>query len=336
MKYLKGPQNNANRNDLEGYTALREGAAVVDRQERRILRLTGRDPIGMLDAVLTNEVPAEADRGAFAMLLSPKGRIQTDLRVIKAGDELLVDTDPEGAEAAQEILGRYAPFSRVKLEDLSGSWSVLGLYGPRTRELLGRLELAEYQSREIEIEGRALLSVGVAAPVAGYDLIGRAEALDAAREHLIGAGAVPAGRDAYETARIEAGIPRFGADLSPDNFPGESEDSLERAVSFGKGCYPGQETVARMHYRGSPNKKLHRFELEPSSIEPPDVGDEILQGEKKLVGQVSSVDVVGWLTSVAPFPVDGKFYALGYLARKADLDAPMRAEDAKVLVATPA
>ena len=91
-----------------------------------------------------------------------------------------------------------------------------------------------------------------------------------------------------------------------------------------------------MHYRGSPNKKLYRFELEPGPMEPPEAGDEILQGEKKLVGPISSVNVVGRLTSVAPPQVDGKVYALGYLARKADLDAPMRTEDAKVLASKPA
>ena len=335
MKYVKGPQNSSDPNDPRGYAALREGAAVVDRSERRILRLTGRDPLGMLDAVLTNEVPAEADRGAYAMLLSPKGRVQTDLRVIKAGEEILVDTEPEGAEAAKEILGRYAPFSRVRLEELS-DWETLGLYGPRATELLGNPDLAEHETTWAEIGGASVIVTGVAVPLGGYDLIGPAEALDAAREHLIGAGAAPGSRDAYETARIEVGIPRFGTDITPENFPGESESVLGRAVSFGKGCYPGQETVARMHYRGSPNKKLHRFELEPGSMEPPGVGDEILQGEKKLVGQVSSVDVVGWLTSVAPFPIDGKIYALGYLARKADLQAPLRAEDAKILAATQA
>src|SRR5215218_5319657 len=306
MKDSRISQNVRIPNDLSGLSALREGASVVDRSERRILRLTGRDPVGMLNAVLTNDVPPEGDRGAYAMLLNPKGRVQTDLRIVKAGDEILVDTEPEGAEAAKEILGRYAPFSRVKLEDLSGSWSVLGLYGPRAGELLGRLELAEHQSREIEIEGRTLLSVGVAAPVFGYDLIGPAETLGTVRGHLIETDATSAGPDTYETARIAAGIPRFGADVTPDNFPGESAVSLERAVSFGKGCYPGQETVARMHYRGSPNKKLYRFELEPGPMEPPQAGDEILQDEKRLAGQVSSVAVVGRLSSVAPLWVDGK------------------------------
>jgi tRNA-modifying protein YgfZ len=332
MEYSKGPQNNADPNDLEGYAALREGAAIVDRSDRRLLRLTGKDPIGMLNAVLTSDVPTQGDRGAYAMLLDPKGRIQTDLRVVKAGDEILIDTEPEGAKAAKEILARYAPFSRVRLEELS--WSVLGLYGPRAREYFGDLE--EHQSREIEIEGRILLSVGVAFPVPGYDLIGPPEDLVAVREYLNETGATTVSADAYETARIEAGVPRFGADITPENFPGESKNSLKRAISFEKGCYPGQETVARMHYRGSPNKRLYRFELEQGSTEPPEAGDEILQGERKLVGRVSSVDVVGWLSSVAPLPVDGKIYTLGYLARKADLEAPMNAQDARVLGVEPA
>jgi tRNA-modifying protein YgfZ len=335
MKYSKGPQNNAHPNDLEGYAALREDAAFVDRSDRKLLRLTGKDPIGMLNAVLTNDVPTHEDRGIYAMLLDPKGRIQTDLRVVKAGDETLIDTEPEGAEAAKEILTRYAPFSRVKLEELS-DWEVLGLYGPRATRLLGNPDLAEHEATRVEIGGASVLVVGVAVPVSGYDLIGPPEALAAAREHLIETGATSAGTDAYETARIEAGVPRFGADITPENLPGESENSLERAVSFGKGCYPGQETVARMRYRGSPNKKLYRFELEPGSMEPPEADDEILQDGKKLVSLIPSLDVVGWLTSIAPLQVDGKVYALGYLARKADLHAPMRAEDAKVLASKPA
>ena len=336
MKYSRVPQNSAGPNYLEGYTALREGAAIIDRPERRILRLAGRDPIGMLNAILTNDVPAHGAIGAYAMLLNPKGRIQTDLRVVKADDAILVDTEPEGAEVTKEILGRYAPFSRVNLEDLSGSWSVLGLYGPLAAGLLGNPDLAEHETVRAEIGGASVLVVGIAVPVPGYDLIGPASSLGTVREHLIGAGSTPAGPDAYETARIAAGVPRFGADITPENFPGESENSLQRAVNYAKGCYPGQETVARMRYRGSPNKKLYRFELEPDSMEPPEAGDEILQDGKRPAGPISSVDVVGRLTSVTPFPVDGKLYALGYLARKADLEAPIRAEDAKILAVTQA
>lgn len=319
--------------------ALSEDAALVDLSHRGVVRLAGKDPVGMLAAILTNEVPEDERLGVYAALLSPKGRVQAALRALKDGEDVLLDFEPEGAEAAKEILGRYAPFSRVTLGDLSSgdeTWSVLGLYGPRAAELLGSSDLAEHETVEVTVGDATILAAGVAAPVAGYDLIGAAGSLNAVREHLVEASATPAGRDAYEAARIAAGIPRFGADITPENFPGESENFLERAVSFGKGCYPGQETVARMHYRGSPNKKLYRFELEPDPVRPPEAGDEILQGEKKLIGPVSSVDVIGWLSSVAPLPVDGKVYALGYLARKAALEAPMRAGEAKILAVAPA
>ncbi len=325
MEETQNPRNLTAANNDAGYAALKGDAALVDHPDRKVLRLSGRDPIGMLNAILTNEVPKEAGLGAYALLLNPKGRIQADLRVLKKGDDVLVDAGPASAAAAEEILARYAPFSRVKVEDLSNSdapWSVLGLYGPRSPELLDGLRLAEHASAEVVVGGPVLLAAGVAVPVAGFDLLGPADALQEARDHLLRAGAAPAGRDAYETARVEAGVPRFGADMTPENFPAEA-GVLDRAVSFTKGCYPGQETVARMRYRGHPNKTLHRFLVEGP---PPEPGEEILQDGKR----------AGEITSVAPLPVDGRTFALGYLSRKADLEAPLRAGDASVSPATDA
>lgn len=327
MKPLRVSQNDAIPNEREGYAALREAAAVVDRPERKLLRLAGRDPVGMLNAVLTNHVPTREGHGAYAMLLNPKGRVQADLRVLDAIGEVLVDTERECARTTEEILGRYAPFSRVSLDELPG-WKVLGLYGPRAASLLGDPDLAEHETKQVELGGVSVLVVGVAVPVGGYDLVGPVDTLSVVREHLVEHGAVRAGHDAYETARIAAGIPRFGADITPENFPGESEGSLQRAVDFGKGCYPGQETVARMHYRGSPNKKLYRLELAPEQTEPPEVGTSVLQGGEQPSGKD---DVVGRLTSVSPLAVAGRVYALGYLTRKADPERPLRAEGAEVL-----
>jgi aminomethyltransferase len=297
--------------------ALHEGAAIVRRTGRGLLRLTGKDPVGMLNAVLTNSVPPGADPGAYALLLNPKGRVQSDLRVLRSGPDVLVDTEPEGADAAREILGRYAPFSRVKLEDLSAEWSVLGLYGPEAGDLLG-LDLAEHRTAEVGVGAETLLAAGVAAPVPGYDLFGPAEGVDRAAEHLAALGAVSAGPDAYEAARIKAGVPRFGADLTPENFPGEA-GVLDRAVDFGKGCYPGQETVARMRYRGHPNKTLYRLSF---AGEAPAPNTLIFQGEKR----------VGTVTSVSPIPVEGEILALGYLSRSADLEAPIAAPGYEVRV----
>jgi tRNA-modifying protein YgfZ len=302
-----------------GYAALVGGAAVVDLSHRTILRLRGKRAVEMLGAILTNDVPEDDARGVYAALLNPKGRIQTDLRVLKTDQGVLIDTEPEGAAAAREILGRYAPFSRVTLEDLSENetpWVILGLYGLRAKELLGNPELAEHETAEMTLGDITVLAAGVAVPVPGYDLIGPADAVGAAREHLVERGSIPVGLHAYETARIEAGIPRFGSDITPENFPAEA-GILERAVSFEKGCYPGQETVARMHYRGHPNKELHRLAVEGS---PPPPGAPILQNGKQ----------VGTVTSVAPLPVDGRILALGYLSRNADPGETLHAGDAIV------
>src|SRR5215207_10756484 len=167
MEYSRVPQNEATPNDVDGYTAMREGVALVEHPWRNLLRLAGKDPAGMLNAVLTNDVPAQDDHGIYAMLLNPKGRVQTDLRVVKTGGELLIDTEPEGAEATIEILGRYAPFSRVKLEELP-DWKVLGFYGPDARTISAiALGLAEHESKEVENNGLRLLTVGVTTPVTG-------------------------------------------------------------------------------------------------------------------------------------------------------------------------
>jgi aminomethyltransferase len=300
-----------------GYAALREAAALIDLSHRTVLRLSGRKAVELLNSVLTNQVPEGARLGVYALLLNPKGRIQTDLRLLKDGEDVLVDVEPEGAAAAKELLGRYAPFYRVELDDLSETdapWGVLGLYGPRAGDLLDGPELAEHETAGRTVGAATVLGAGVSAPVPGYDLLGPADALSAAREHLVGRGAVCAGFGAYETARIEAGIPRFGSDITPDNFPAEV-GILERAVSFEKGCYPGQETVARMHYRGHPNRLLCRLIADGPSPEP---GAPIVQTAKQ----------VGRITSVAPLPVNGETLALGYLSRNADAQGELRAGDA--------
>jgi tRNA-modifying protein YgfZ len=299
------------------HAAFEDGAALVDLFHRTVLRLSGKDPLGMLNAILTNEVPEEEHCGVYALLLNPKGRIRADLRVLKSDGDVLINTEPEGTAAAKELLGRYAPFSRVEVEDLSEAgvpWGILGLYGPRAEKLLDSLELAEHETAQVKVGGVDLLAAGVATPVPGYDLLGPADALSAARDHLARRGAVPVGLQAYETARVAAGIPRFGSDITPENFPAEV-GILERAVSFEKGCYPGQETVARMHYRGHPNKTLYRLAIEGT---PPAPGTEIFQGEKK----------VGHLTSITSLPVNGEIFALGYLSRNANPQDTLHAADA--------
>jgi glycine cleavage system aminomethyltransferase T len=179
--------------DLEGLEAGLEAvgrSAAVFGMPRAIFGLSGKDPVAMLNAVLTNDVPEEPGLGSYALLLNPKGRVQADLRVLKApsgapfdGRVLLV-AEPEGAGAVREILGRYAPFSRVRLEDLSEGWSLLGLYGPGAEGLLGDPGLQEHESAVLEVGDAAVIASEVATPAAGYDLLGPSEVIEVARGHL--------------------------------------------------------------------------------------------------------------------------------------------------------
>lgn len=304
------------------YTALHNSAGLTDLSYRRIFRLKGKDVndiIAMLQAVTTNDVPKNPETGVYAALLNPKGRIRADLRILKTGQTVIVDTEPEGGPAVEEILGRYAPFSRVTLEDISSGWGELGLYGPHAPAILNYPPLTENTTAEVAFSGISLLAAGVVHPVPGYNLLAPVDILRRVWDRLIEAGAAPVGLYALESARVEAGIPRFGADITEDNFPGEA-GILDRAVSFTKGCYPGQETVARMHYRGHPNKTLHRLIITEGPL--PTSETPILQNGKQ----------AGTITSVAPIPVDGRILALGYLSRAADLQATLRAGDAFVYV----
>lgn len=305
------------------YTALHNSAGLTDLSYRRIFRLKGKDVndiIAMLQAVTTNDVPKDPEAGVYAALLNPKGRIRADLRILKTGQTVIVDTEPEGGPAVEEILGRYAPFSRVTLEDISASgWGELGLYGPQAPAVLNYPPLTENATAGVAVSGISLLAAGVVHPVPGYNLLAPVDTLRLVWDRLIEAGAAPVGLYALETARVEAGIPRFGADITQDNFPGET-GILDRAVSFTKGCYPGQETVARMHYRGHPNKILHRLIIAEGPL--PTSGTPILQNGKQ----------AGIITSVAPLPVEGKTLALGYLSRATDPEATLHAGDAYVNV----
>ena len=193
----------------------------------------------------------------------------------------------------------------MSLEDLSdASWGVLGLYGPRAGTSSKLPTSPSTRAPRCLLNGADLLAAGVAVPVGGYDLLGPSDALETARNHLRERGAVAAGLDAYEAARIEAGVPRFGSDITPENFPAEA-GILERAVSFEKGCYPGTGDRRPDALPRPPEQELHRFVVEGT---PPAPGAEIAQSGRQ----------VGWITSVAPLPVEGQILALGYLHRNAD------------------
>lgn len=253
----------------------------MDRSARGKLMVSGPEAAEYLQGQLTNDVEALAPgEGQYAALLDRKGHMQADMRVLRLGpEEIWIDTEPEGLAAAKRHLEMYKIGREVAIADLTAERAILSLIGPRSVEIAGTAALPEQASEAAKLGGVECLAVGTAG---GIDLIAKAAEAADLREALTGAGAVEVGAAAAEVIRIEAGIPRFGAEMSGETMPAEA-GIVERAVSFTKGCYIGQEPVARLHYKGRPNRHLRGLELSA----PAAPGATLRLGEKE-VGRIGS------------------------------------------------
>ena len=263
------------------YRQLREECGLVDRSERGKLIVSGSEAAEYLQGQLTNDVEALAPgEGQYAALLDRKGHMQADMRVLRIGvEEIWIDTEPEALAAAKRHLEMYKVGREVAIADLTAERTTFSLIGPRSVEIAGTAALPEHASEAAKIGGVKCLAVGTAD---GIDLIAKTGDAADLCEALIDGGAVEVGDAAAEVIRVEAGIPRFGAEMSSETMPAEA-GIVERAVSFTKGCYIGQEPVARLHYKGRPNRRLRGLELSASA----EAGAALRLGEKE-VGRVGS------------------------------------------------
>jgi folate-binding protein YgfZ len=263
------------------YRLLREEAGQLERPDRRILELRGAEGGELLEGQLTNEIESLAPgTGCYAALLDRKGKMRADMRVLILAEDLIsVETDAATVDEVERHLQMYKIGREVELERRT-DLAPLSLIGPRSSELLGGLPLGpEHSHRLAPIAGRELR---VVATDHGADLIGPPEALRAASAELAAAGAEPVSREATEILRVEAGRPSFGVEMGNHTIPQEAGIN-ERAVSFEKGCYIGQETVARLHHRGKPNRHLRRL----VSTTPLQRGAVVQLGDKRL-GEVGT------------------------------------------------
>jgi len=241
------------------YRQLREECGLLDRSQRGKLLLKGPEAAEYLQGQLTNDIEALAPGGGcYAALLDRKGHMQADMRVLRlTDDEVWVDTEAEALAAARRHLEMYKVGREVTVEDVTEFRALLSLIGPRSAELSGAPPLPTHASAELTVDGIKCLAVGTAL---GTDLIAAADDRDRLRAALTETGAPEVGPDAVEILRIEAGTPRFGAEMDSGTMPAEA-GIVEAAVNFEKGCYIGQETVARLHYRGKPNRHLRGLRL---------------------------------------------------------------------------
>lgn len=307
----------------EQYAILTEGCGVVDRSERGKLALTGAGAVEFLNGQVTNElVGLKPGEGRYAAFLTHKGKMLGDLRILAAGPdpdagptELLLDTERIALQGLFDMIRRFKVGYDVELHKRTLECSLLSLIGPAAAEVVASTCSLDPSPDSVEPSEAGVGVFPGGAPYAragglsddehvhrvvrlgdtrvrvirtdlGFDLLFDADAIDTLRAALVDAGAVEVSEAAAEIVRVEHGRPRYGLDLDETTIPQEAGLN-ERAVSFTKGCYVGQETVARLHYKGKPTRRLRGVCLS----EPLESGAELRLGERpvgRLGGSVLS------------------------------------------------
>ena len=294
------------------HQAARAAAGLFDFSFRGKFVLKGRDHVRFLHRLVSNDVNRLAPgQGTYATLLNAKGHIVADLRLYRAEDQVIVDTDADLRDKARQALARYIVADKVTLGPLE--LSALAFQGPQARGLLEKTlhldlpELLEFDHFAINYGGFPARVVRVGSTgEEGYEVWIGAQGLlplwGAACGQAPTYGMLPCGTEALESLRIEAGIPRYGQELDEETIPLEA--GLLNALSFTKGCYIGQEIVERTRSRGHVNWKLVGLIVEGPT--PPQPGSKLVS-EGKETGEV---------TSSCVSPTLGKTLALAYVRRE--------------------
>jgi len=301
----------------DDYTAARLAAAVAGLGHRGRIVVRGADRKSFLHAVLTNDIAGLASgSGCYTAFLTPQGRMVADMNLFDLGDAALIDTPAGAGQRLLERLDQLIFSEDVQLGDVSEAWGCLGVYGPRAAEAAGAAigadlaAFAPFQNARLAFRGDTLVAArrdGLG--LTGFLLFAAAGQVEALEAALAEAGAVRMSAATAEVLRVEAGEPAFPADMDEATIPLEA--GIEgRAVSFTKGCFPGQEVLVRIRDRGHGRiaRKLVGVALDGSSV--PSPGSPILAGDKE----------AGRVTSAVMSPALGRPVALGYVHR--DLAEP--------------
>lgn len=293
---------------------VREAVGLLDLSHWGLFRISGSDRKTFLHGLVSNDVKGlSPGNGNYSLLLTAHGKILADFFLLELEADYLLFGRESIVEPIHSSFKKYLIMEDVILTELTGSWSLLSIQGPQSLPLLqsllqeGAIPVQEYQHALITLSGLPVRCVRLSHTAEiGYDLWIASEQVPTLWQILIEAGAAPVGMEALEILRIEAGIPILGKELDATVIPQEA--ALHHALSFKKGCYIGQETVARLHFRGHVNRELTGFVLETDGIPPSPLT--IIHDEKE----------VGRLTSVTFSPSLHQTIALGYL--RCDLRKP--------------
>ncbi len=303
---------------LREHAALRESAGVLDLSFRGRLCVVGADRARFLHGQVTNNIKdLKPGLGCYAAITTNKGKLQSDLNVHCLADELLLDFEPGLAAKIAERLEKFVVADDAQVVDVTPHYGLLSVQGPQAAEIVAALvifpALPGKSFQSVKVSDATLGDIYLVnlprTGAAGFDLFGPVAAMGAVADKLIAAAKQSGGRAcgwaALELARIEAGIPRFGADMDETNLPQEA--GIEsRAVSFTKGCYIGQETINRIRTIGQVSRALRGLRLPEALPALPARGEKLLHQGKE----------VGHITSAAVSPVLSANIALGYVRKE--------------------
>ncbi len=301
----------------EQYRAAAQGVALLDRSQAGKLAVSGSQAAEFLDALLSNDIASVAvGSGVDAALLTHKGRLLAEVRVLRTEEELLLDTERIALQALFDALHQFQIGYDVKLHKRTLECGLLSLIGPQADDVLTAPPgPAEHDHHADAIARRP---VRVIRSALGIDVLCSSEHTAEVGDALAGTGATPIESQTAETIRIERGRPRFGVEIDETTMPQEA-GLHERTVSYTKGCYVGQETVARLYWKGKPNRHLRGLRLS-ERVEP---GAELRFGEL----------AVGTLGSFASSPRLGPI-GLAMVRREAEPGAILEVGEAPSASAT--
>ena len=299
------------------YSAVRNGGAgLFDLSARGRLLLSGSEVVMFLNGLITNDMKTLALNSWMpAVFPNVQGRLLAAVRVLHRNDGFLIDTESATIETVAKLLERFTLAGDFRLKDLTSETAMLSIQGRDAAEVMRQAfgetaaTVARGQVTTAQLKHGSEVTVIRATHTAedGFDLFVERKDTQTLSNALTRAGAKPVGAEVWETLRIEGGVARYGIDIDETNVV--TETNLDDAVSFSKGCYIGQEIIARIKYRGHVAKKLTGLRLDAEvTLER---GAKVLSGDDKEIGRV---------TSATFSPSLGRTIALGYL--KYDYLAP--------------
>lgn len=270
---------------MNGYKALRGGAAIVDLSARGKIRVTGEDRARLLHAMSTNHIQELAPgHGLYAFFLNDKGRILADTLIYNLGEALFLDLEPETGGKIFQHLDRYIIADDATLEDETAVLSAIGLEGPKSLEIAGRLGIPAGDGRfSTRPFGTGFTARVSASGADGLRIFMPSAEKEELAKRLHAAGAIDADSGEVRLVRLENGLPRYGEEISERYLVQETQ--VAEAMHFNKGCYLGQEIVERVRARGQVHRLLTPIRIAGST--PPAAGTK-LQSQGADVAEISS------------------------------------------------